>query len=284
MTNIFITSCNNIFFKSCVTLIASLHKTSLNTVNKIFIYDLGLNQIEKKFLDSLKKVEVVDYPPSLNEFWDGYLSPTTFAWKCFAIRDAARFGKNIFYLDSGALVLKDIKVIYDIIDKDNIFLVGDDHLNKKWTHTKCIEIMNATEPEINDFQLWAGALGYKVDGKYQKLIDEAFTYSKIKECIAGDRKYHRHDQSIYSILASRYGCPRQDLRIYGEWISLKKAVEQNSVIYVHRRSYYNGNGLINKSDKKISLPLNIKLFLLIERIFKKLHKIINKITKTFIHR
>ncbi|MHB1335201.1 MAG: hypothetical protein ACYCXQ_04500 [Candidatus Humimicrobiaceae bacterium] len=222
---------------------------------------------------------MVDYPASVNNFWDGYLDPTTFAWKCFAIKDAGKYGKNIFYLDSGAIVLKDIKAIFDIIVKDDIFLVGDDHLNKKWTHTKCIEIMNATEAEINDFQLWAGALGYKIGGKYQKLIDEAFTYSKIKECVAGDRKYHRHDQSIYSILASRYDCPRQNLRIYGEWISLEKAIKQNSVIYVHRKSYYNNSGLINKFDKKITLPFNIKLFLLIERVLKKIQKITNKIIK-----
>ncbi len=280
MDKIFVTSCNSVFFKSCISLIASLHKTSLDTIDKIFIYDLGLKKIERNFLNSLKKVEVVDYPDSVNNFWDGYLNPTSFAWKCFAIKDAGKYGKNIFYLDSGAIVLKDVKVIYNIIDKDDIFLVGDDHLNKKWTHAKCFEIMKATESEINDFQLWAGTLGYKVDGKYQKLIDDAFAYSKIKECITGDRKYHRHDQSIYSILASRYGCSRQDLRIYGEWISLEKAIEHNSVIYVHRRSYYNGNGLINKSDKKISLPVNIRLFLLMERVSKKIDKIIKKLIHT----
>ena len=276
MDNIFVTSCNSVFFKSCISLITSLHKTSLNTIDKIIVYNLGLKKIEKNFLNSLKKVAVIDYPALVDNFWDGYLNPTTFAWKCFAIKDAGKYGKNIFYLDSGAIVLRDVKVIYEIVNKNDIFLVGDDHPNKKWTHAKCIEIMNATEPEINDFQLWAGILGYKVNGKYQKLIDEAFAYSKIKECITGDRKHHRHDQSIYSILASRYSCPRQDLRIYGEWISLEKAIEQNSVIYVHRRSYYNNNGLINKSNKKIFLPLNIKVFLLIERIFKKISKITKK--------
>jgi hypothetical protein len=280
MDNIFVTSCNSIFFKSCISLIASLHKTNLNTIDKIFIYDLGLKKIERNFLSSLKKVDVVDYPASVNNFWDGYLNPVAFAWKCFAIKDAGKYGKNIFYLDSGAVVLRDVKIIYDIISRDDIFLVGDDHLNKKWTHAKCIEVMNASESEINDFQLWAGTLGYKVDGKYQNLIDEAFAYSKIKECITGDRKYHRHDQSIYSILASRYSCPRQDLRIFGEWFSLEKAVKQNSVIYVHRRTYYNCNGLINKYDKKISLPINIKIFLLKERIFKKIDKIVKKLIHT----
>jgi hypothetical protein len=227
--NILITSFNSLFFKASVTLISSLHKTSINTIEKIIIYNLGLRKIEIDFLNTLKKVEVIEYPAMINNFWDGYLDPTTFAWKCFAIWDAKRFGDNILYLDSGALALKDLKIIYEIIDRDEIFLVGDKHINKNWTHEKCFEIMNANESEINDFQLWAGIFGYKLNGKYQQLINDAFEYSKIKECVSGDRKKHRHDQSIYSILASRYKCPRQDILVFGEWQYLEKALSQKFI-------------------------------------------------------
>jgi len=272
--NIFITSFNSLFFKASITLISSLHKTSIDTIDKIIIYSLGLKKIEKDFLNTLKKVEVIEYPTTINNLWDGYLDPTIFAWKCFAIWDAKRFGDNILYLDSGALALKDIKTIYKIINKNEIFLVGDKHTNRNWTHKKCFEIMNASESEINDFQLWAGILGYKTNGKYQQLINDAFEYSKIKECIAGDRKNHRHDQSIYSILASRYKCPRQSILVFGEWESLEKAISQNSVIYVHRRSYYNDKDLIGKNNKKIVLPFKLKSFLIVEKIIQKLKRIL----------
>jgi len=282
--NIFITSFNSLFFKASITLVSSLHKTSIDTIDKIIIYNLGLKKIEKDFLNTLKKVEVIEYPATINNFWDGYLDPTTFAWKCFAIRDAKRFGDNILYLDSGAVVLKDLKIIYEIINKDEIFLVGDKHINRNWTHKKCFEIMNANEFEINDFQLWAGILGYKTNGKYQQLINDAFEYSKIKECIAGDRKNHRHDQSIYSILASRYKCPRQDILIFGEWQSLKKALSQNSVIYVHRRLYYNDKDLIDKNNKKITLPVKLRLFLIVEKIINKLKKTLKPWYRRFFSR
>jgi hypothetical protein len=102
--------------------------------------------------------------------------------------------------------------------------------------------MKASEKEKNDSQLSAGMLGYKIGGRYQKLIDEAFEYSKIKDCVRGDAVIRdpampyllgdRHDQSIYSVLASRYNCPRQDIAIFGEW---RGVLSDEQVIYVHRR-------------------------------------------------
>jgi len=273
---ILVTSFNSLFLKAGITLISSIHKTSIDTVDKIVIYNLGLKKIEINFLKSLKKVEIIEYPKFLNNFWDGYTNPTTFAWKCFAIWDAKRFSDSILYVDSGAMVLRDLKIIYEIINNDEIFLVGDKHINRNWTHKRCMEIMNASDYEINDLQLWAGIIGYKANGKYQQLINDAFNYSKIKECIVGDRKSHRHDQSIYSILASRYKCPRQDILLFGEWQSLEKARLQNSVIYVHRRAYYNDKYLINKFGKKISLSFSLKLFLLVKKITNKLKKIIRQ--------
>lgn len=270
---ILVASFNSLFFKAGITLISSIHKTSIDTIDKIIIYNLGLKKIEINFLNSLKKVEIVEYPEFLNNFWNGYINPTSFAWKCFAIWDAKRFGDSILYMDSGAMALRNLKNIYEIINNDEIFLVGDKHINKKWTHKKCTEIMKASDYEINDLQLWAGILGYKVNGKFQQLINDAFEFSKIKECIAGNRKIHRHDQSIYSILASRYKCPKQDISLFGEWQSLEKAHLQNSFIYVHRRAYYNDKYLINKLGKKINLPFSLKLFLLIKKITNRLKKL-----------
>ena len=236
-------------------MIASIHRTSLNAVERIIVYNLGLRWWEKYSLNLLHRVTVIDYPPIAYRFFDGYLDPRGFAYKCFALWDAGKYGEYIFWLDAGAMALKDIKSIYDIIKKEDIFLVEDrGWRNFQWTTPQCLDIIKATEKEKNDFHLSAGILGYKVNGKYQKLVNEAFNYSKIKECIHGPRKIkdpympflrgHRHDQSIYSILASRYGCPRQDIGIYGEW--RKDALNDKTVIYVHRRTYYDITGLLKK--------------------------------------
>jgi hypothetical protein len=70
----------------------------------------------------------------------------------------------------------------------------------------------------------------------------------IPGCVDGDQEDHRHDQSVLSILATRYNCPKQDIEIYGYWTDLhrtyQKAMEQSVVIFVHRRGYENKQNLI----------------------------------------
>jgi hypothetical protein len=145
------------------------------------------------------------------------------------------------------MALKSIKEIFDIIEDEDVFCVGDSHLNKNFTKDSCIQIMNATESELNDVQLSSGIIGYKVGGRYEKLFDEAFELSKIKGCVVGDEQNHRHDQSVYSILASRYNVKKQDIDVYGYWTdlnrNLKTAIDIGAVIFVHRRGHYDNTEL-----------------------------------------
>jgi hypothetical protein len=161
----------------------------------------------------------------------------------FALTNATLYGKNILWVDSGACALRSIKEIFDEIESKDIFLVGDIHLNKNYTHKRCIEIMNATEEELNDRQLWAGLVGYKHNGRYSNYINESWSFAQVDGCIDGFDGDHRHDQSILSILASRYDCPRQNIDIYGYWTDvnrrLENALQINSVIFAHRRGYDN---------------------------------------------
>ena len=61
-----------------------------------------------------------------------------------------------------------------------IFLVGDVHINRNFTHSECVECVSATESELSDNQLWAGLVGYKSNGKYQQLFDDAYAFSLIE--------------------------------------------------------------------------------------------------------
>lgn len=234
MTNILATSCSSAFFDSCLTLIASIQQTSDATVDRILVYDLGLEEEEVRYLNACHKVDVVQFPDWAARIYPGYLFPKQYAWKPFAIKDAGSYGDRVFYLDSGAMALKDLKIVYDRIEQNDIFLVGDRHVNKDWTHDMCFHIMDATEEEKNGLQICAGLQGYKPGGRYQRYINDAFTYSCIKSAVFGDRANHRHDQSIYSVLAQRYAAPREDIHIFGEWRGI---MSPDQVIFVHRRGY-----------------------------------------------
>lgn len=246
--NILITGANSPYFESLLTLISTVHETSFEFVDQIFVYNFGLDESEINRLKSLQKVQVVEIQRTF-EVFDKMRSIKTKSHflKMFTLIDSQRFGENILWLDSGVCVLRSIKEIYDIIESDHIFLVGDVHLNKNYTHNRCSQIMNATEEELNDKQLSSGIFGFKNKGNYSQMIDDSWAYSQIEGCIDGFENNHRHDQSVLSILASRYNCKRNDIDIYGYWTdynrNLDKANEINAVIFVHRRGYTNKNNL-----------------------------------------
>jgi hypothetical protein len=240
--NIIITASNAKYFNSLKTLIASIHRESFDLIDQIFVFDLGLSEEERRGISAVSKVTVVDFPDGVN------MDPSDYAFKCYAVHWGSEKGNNVLWLDAGVMALGPIDEMYEIIENDNVFLVEDrNHRNISWTHEKCREIMQATDSELNDFQLSAGILGYKKNGKYQSFINDSYEFSKIKECISGSSANHRHDQSIYSILASRYNCPRQHIEKYGYYTdsnrNLNTAKEAGAVIFVHRNGHWDFNGL-----------------------------------------
>jgi len=248
MKNIVVTATNNLYFESLKTLVSSIHRTSFDFVDKIIVYDLGLDVSEINQINSWEKCEVLRLTDLINEYpFEEYLLPKGHAYKCFCLIHPKKYGKNILWLDSGVMALKSIKEIFDIIEQEDIFCVGDSHLNKNFTKDSCIEIMKATESELNDIQLSSGIIGYKVNGNFEKLFDDAYEFSKIKGCVVGDEQNHRHDQSVYSILASRYSVKKYNIDIYGYWTdinrNLKTAIENDAVIFVHRRGHRDNSGL-----------------------------------------
>jgi lipopolysaccharide biosynthesis glycosyltransferase len=235
--NIVITAANAAYENSAKTLVSSIHKHSFDDVDQIYVFDLGLSKQERKSLNGCKKTTVVDFPDNVD------CTPKQHVYKCYALHWGSEMGENVLWLDAGVMLLKSIKEMFEIINSEDIFLVKDpDHKNKSWTHQKCIDIMQATKEELNANQLSSGILGYKSRGKYQNLITEAYEFSKIQGCVTGSHATHRHDQSVYSILASRYNCPTQSIDKYGYWTdakrTLKTAQEIGAVIFVHRNAHW----------------------------------------------
>jgi hypothetical protein len=246
--NILVTATNSPYYESLLTLISGVHKYSVNIVDKIFVYNLGLDINEIKTLNSLKNVEVLEFPENSTELHPKFMEPKSYVYKIYCMHNSSKLGKNVLWMDSGACPLKSINVIYDKISEDDIFLVGDIHTNRDYTHTDCRECLSASEDELNGKQLWAGLVGYKSNGKYQHIFDESYKLSLIPGCLDGNQENHRHDQSILSILTHRYDCPRQDIDMFGYWTdwnrNLNLAIEMGSVIFAHRRGHNDKTNLI----------------------------------------
>lgn len=246
--NILVTATNSPYYESLLTLISGVHKFSVDIVDKIFVYNLGLDDSEIKNLNRLKNVEVLEFPENSSELHPKFMEPKSYVYKIYCMYQSSKLGKNVLWLDSGASPLKSIDVIYQKIEEDEIFLVGDIHINRNYTHQDCRNCTSATENELDGKQLWAGLVGYKSNGKYQHIFDESYKLSLIPGCLDGNQENHRHDQSILSILTHRYNCPRQDIDIFGYWTdwnrNLNLALELGSVIFAHRRGHNDKTNLI----------------------------------------
>lgn len=246
--NILVTATNSPYYESLLTLISGVHKFSVDIVDKIFVYNLGLDESEIKNLNKLKNVEVLEFPENSSELHPKFMKPKSYVYKIYCMYQSSKLGKNVLWLDSGASPLKSIDVIYQKIDEDEIFLVGDIHTNRNYTHQDCRNCTSATENELDGKQLWAGLVGYKSNGKYQHIFDESYKLSLIPGCLDGNQENHRHDQSILSILTHRYNCPRQNIDIFGYWTdwnrNLNLALELGSVIFAHRRGHNDKTNLI----------------------------------------
>ena len=249
--NIIITGANSIYFESLLTLISTVHKDSFELVDMIVVYDFGLDQTEINRLKSLKKIMIVDIVKDF-QIYEGISSIKTKCHflKMYTLFHSMSLSKNVLWLDAGACALKSLEPIFNVIESEDIFLVGDIHLNKNYTHKRCVEVMNATEEELMDNQLWSGLVGFKSDGKYSRIITEGWNYSQIEGCVDGFEDNHRHDQSVLSILSSRYNCPTQDIDIFGYWTdssrNLEGAKSIGSVIFAHRRGYDDKSKLMFK--------------------------------------
>jgi hypothetical protein len=205
---------------------------------------LGLTPEQVTFFNGLNKVEVKSYDKKFIAEYPHFYHPKTFAWKTYILKELSeRSMDNLIYIDSGACFVGDTSKILDVLDTEHILYVGDTHINEKYTHTQCFDIMKATPEEKRSPCIWAGFQAYKTGGKYQNIINEAFEYAKIKECIEGSVANHRHDQSIFSILSVRYKVPRQDIQVFGEYRG--KNVSSSQIIYAHRNTFHDESHLIH---------------------------------------
>jgi hypothetical protein len=248
LNNVIITTANSPYYYSLLTLINGIHQYGLDCVDKIYVYNLGLSGSEIETLNKLKLVEVLDYPEDVMNKHSKFMGPKSHVYKLFCLYKSGELGKNVFWLDAGATPINPMCEIFSIIENEDVFTVGDTHLTKTYTHSNCVNVMSATENELNGTILSSGIIGYKSNGKYQKMFKEAFDFSLVEGCVDGDQENHRHDQSVLSILCNRYGCKKHDIDKYGYWTDINRnlntALQNNTIIFVHRKGYINTENLI----------------------------------------
>lgn len=268
---VLVTAVSNDYVDALLTQIASVHRKDVHyIIDAILVYSLNLTEDMVHKLKRLERVYVMEFPNQSMSFPE-MLDPKQYAYKFPIVKDAMKYAENVFWLDAGAMFLQDPKIVFDIIEKDDVFLVQDCNVNYQWTHDRCASILKATEEEMKGKQLCAGITGFKRNGKFMPMLEDVVKYSGIKDCIQGPHSIknhptllgHRHDQSILSIMYIRYQAPVQPLIKFGEFRKeLAFDPTNDVVIYVHRRGYSDQSGLRKESTiHKIGKQrLRVKIF------------------------
>ncbi|MGM0695026.1 MAG: hypothetical protein ACQEUN_16740 [Pseudomonadota bacterium] len=187
MESIIATSFDRNYFQQGLNLIASLHRTSYLCFDVIKVYDIDFTLNQKKYLNDLEKVQVVPYPSWCEGIFEGFLSPKHRAYKSFVIKDMGEGleeGSHVLWMDAGLTCFGDISEIFSLIEAHDFFIPDHDDkpswpfYNINFTHTEAIKALNPSVGELLAVQLCSCLVGYKKNGKYQGLIDEAFELGK----------------------------------------------------------------------------------------------------------
>jgi GR25 family glycosyltransferase involved in LPS biosynthesis len=241
----FVTAANAKYIDSAKMLLESLRATEKVPM---VLYIWSDVPIEKRNMG--EDVEVRILPTDLSP-WEGFWNPHHFAWKIWVLHDAgtkAEIGTNILYLDAGVFIACPLTKIWNQIQEKQIFLLDDEEqLNERWCHPDCCRILSISPTELKEHQITAGLIGYSVGSRYQsQLIGKALQIVKeFPAAIQGEKwkPYggvcfgHRHDQSILSILSSRYKAERLPLKDFYCDHSLRRAQSWQTPLYVHRGNF-----------------------------------------------
>lgn len=192
VTHVVATAFDPHYFRQGLNLIASLHRTSLDIVDQILVYSVGLTLEQRTCLCSLERVQVLDFPAITHTFYEEYLHPKSHAYKCAAIKFSADLVAEhgcVLWMDAGIAALQPIGEIFEIIAQEDIFFVDHNDsgfwpfYNLMFSHPRSLELMGATPQEMLGPHLCSCLLGYKKNGRYQALIDEAYRYSQTREIV-----------------------------------------------------------------------------------------------------
>ena len=214
----FCTVADDKHFPILLNMIGSIHKHNFYDVERILVYDLGLNEINKKQLESIKKVELLKIektnPDILTDIETGVNRKVRglFSWKPVIIKDALDKCPYILYLDAGTTILKPLNDLFKHIVQNGYLLFDCGH-SIKWMTTKYLKDKldlnsdnNKWLLEDNVFGIDAGFQGVS-RSLYDSYVMPMYEFAKDIKNFTDDGTCPdgwgtgRHDQTLYSILA-----------------------------------------------------------------------------------
>jgi GR25 family glycosyltransferase involved in LPS biosynthesis len=214
----------------------------------------GIEEIRQKYSSVTFTQFPVNDPAQIP--WKDFWEPEHYGWKLWLIYQ--NIGTSGIYMDVGVLLVRPISDIYEIVQKEGVFMLEDENTNKNWCNEKFVKMMNCSEDELNSKQLQAAVLGWNpAFPNVKKLFTHAFYYTKARDILVGEKWIknptnhiygHRHDQSILSILSYREKTNRRPLAKFTTGESYSAAVSGGYAFYHHRGNAVSDGGTSNRGN------------------------------------
>ena len=216
----YITGADDQFYNQSKNLISNISK--YDAAQKIIFYNLGLqeeqaNEIRKFKNVVYKEFDFSSYPNFVSKYVDGKLG--AYAWKPIIINEESNnLEGNILWIDSACLLKKKPIKIKTFLTYSKLFITFSSNTIEDWTHPMSIKHLSFPAKYLRKRNFMAGIVGLNSENNLvKKLISEWKNYALIKDCISppgSNRKNHRQDQSIFSMLLYIHKLDKYKLRDY----------------------------------------------------------------------
>ena len=193
--NIILTAVNSKYFQTVLQMVESAFNTSNDVIDKIVIFDFGLEKWQVEILEKIQKLETFNFKDieldvRLKKF--DVNDPSTYFFKVYAFHfwsQALEYQNsknvNLLWIDSGIKIEQSLKEIFYIIETEGSFFVdhSDVSLFYKNPQNSLINILSPKIKEADDYvelsdeqmltpYIKANFFGLNLGGKYSYIIDE----------------------------------------------------------------------------------------------------------------
>lgn len=207
MIHIF-TICNQGYFKHLQGLLYSF-KGLCDLPYQIYIYDIGLSEHQKGIIKKQFGFLHIEIIPAIKKYTHEEILSYKFKVDLWEIMKNKK--GYIMYHDAKNHQKFKLSKCVKLLEEKDILITGTICIEGKFTHSKCIEIMDCKE-YINSYQVQSGLFCFKNEGLGEKLLYMMCIFGNIKECLnpegslknmTGGPTTHRQDQSIFSLLIKK---------------------------------------------------------------------------------
>jgi hypothetical protein len=248
METVLASAANDRYGYHLLNMLGSVRRNS-DIFDRTVVYDLGLDDRQRKLFDGLRDVEV----RPVEHFAPHWAK--CFSWKPWIWMNVG--GDRVVYLDAGATVLRPLDDVLAAIDAHGYFIVGQGIALIEIVPSDYYELYPLARDVANREYVAAGIIGFRRDGAFfDKVLRPTFDdvllgrnigfsegelgqlnwgMTKLDPPIVRDCPHFRHDQTLLNIHlalalpAARIG----DLRLYG---ATTNEGDPEQRIWNHRRA------------------------------------------------